>query len=425
MLLILALCIFIAVFYCIITEKIPTPWATMLGGLTMSLLGIINQEEALEAISERLEILFLLIGMMMIVLLISETGIFQWFAIKVAQLVRGEPFSLIILLCTITALCSAFLDNVTTILLMAPVSILLAKQLKLDPFPFVISEVMAANIGGLATLIGDPTQLIIGAEGNLNFNQFLMNTAPVSILSMISLLFTVYFMYGRKMQVSHELKARIMELDSSRSLKEPTLLKLAGSIFALVILGFILNNFINKGLAIISLSGAFYLVVLAKRKPKEIFENLEWETLFFFIGLFMMIKGIEELNVMEIIGQKLVHITEGNFPLAMFSITWISAIFTSIIGNVANAATMSKIIQVMIPSFNSLGNTSHFWWALSFGSCLGGNISLLGSATNVVAVGAATKAGCKIDFVKFLKFGSIIALENLIIASLYIFFRYL
>lgn len=425
MLLILALCIFIAVFYCIITEKIPTPWATMLGGLTMSLLGIINQEEALEAISERLEILFLLIGMMMIVLLISETGIFQWFAIKVAQLVRGEPFSLIILLCTITALCSAFLDNVTTILLMAPVSILLAKQLKLDPFPFVISEVMAANIGGLATLIGDPTQLIIGAEGNLNFNQFLMNTAPVSILSMISLLFTVYFMYGKKMQVSHELKARIMELDSSRSLKEPTLLKLAGSIFALVILGFILNNFINKGLAIISLAGAFYLVVLAKRKPKEIFENLEWETLFFFIGLFMMIKGIEELNVMEIIGQQLVHITEGNFPLAMFSITWISAIFTSIIGNVANAATMSKIIQVMIPSFNSLGDTSHFWWALSFGSCLGGNISLLGSATNVVAVGAATKAGCKIDFVKFLKFGSIIALENLIIASLYIFFRYL
>ena len=227
------------------------------------------------------------------------------------------------------------------------------------------------------------------------------------------------------MQVSHELKARIMELDSSRSLKEPTLLKLAGSIFALVILGFILNNFINKGLAIISLAGAFYLVVLAKRKPKEIFENLEWETLFFFIGLFMMIKGIEELNVMEIIGQQLVHITEGNFPLAMFSITWISAIFTSIIGNVANAATMSKIIQVMIPSFSTLGDTSHFWWALSFGSCLGGNISLLGSATNVVAVGAATKAGCKIDFVKFLKFGSIIALENLIIASLYIFFRYL
>ena len=164
--------IFIAVFYCIITEKIPSAWATMAGGLLMTLIGIINQEEVLETVYNRLEILFLLVGMMMIVLLISETGVFQWFAIKVAQLVRGEPFKLIVLLACVTALCSAFLDNVTTILLMAPVSILLAKQLKLDPFPFVITEVMSANIGGLATLIGDPTQLIIGAEGKLTFALF-------------------------------------------------------------------------------------------------------------------------------------------------------------------------------------------------------------------------------------------------------------
>lgn len=424
MLLILALLIFIAVFYCIITEKIPTPWATMLGGLTMSLLGILNQEEALKAISDRLEVLFLLIGMMIIVLLISETGVFQWFAIKVAQLVRGEPFRLVILLSIITATCSAFLDNVTTILLMAPVSILLAKQLRLDPFPFVITEVMSANIGGLATLIGDPTQLIIGAEGQLSFNQFLLNTAPVSILSMIALLVTTYVLYGKNMKVSNELKARIMELDSSRSLKEPGLLKLAGCIFLMVILGFVLNNFIHKGLVIISLSGAFYLVVFAKRNPKEIFENIEWDTLFFFIGLFMMIKGIEELQVMKIVGDQLIRLTEGNFELATLSITWLSALFTSVIGNVANAATMSKIIQVMIPSFHHLGDTTVFWWALSFGSCLGGNISILSSATNVVAVGAAAKAGCKIDFLKFFKFGSLIAFENLIIASIYLYLRY-
>ena len=161
--------IFIVVFYCIITEKVPSSWATMGGGLLMTLIGITSQDEVLETIYDRLEVLFLLVGMMMIVLLVSETGVFQWFAIKVAQLVRGEPFKLIILLAVVTALCSAFLDNVTTILLMAPVSILLAKQLKLDPFPFVITEVMSANIGGLATLIGDPTQLIIGAERKLIF----------------------------------------------------------------------------------------------------------------------------------------------------------------------------------------------------------------------------------------------------------------
>ena len=417
--------IFVAVFYCIITEKIPSAWATMAGGLLMTLIGIINQEEVLETVYNRLEILFLLVGMMMIVLLVSETGVFQWFAIKVAQLVRGEPFKLIILLACVTALCSAFLDNVTTILLMAPVSILLAKQLKLDPFPFVITEVMSANIGGLATLIGDPTQLIIGAEGKLTFNEFLVNTAPVAILSMISLLATVYFMYAKNMKVSNELKAKIMELDSSRSLKDIKLLKQSIVIFSLVIIGFILNNFVDKGLAMIALSGAVCLSLIAKKSPKEMFEGVEWETLFFFIGLFMMIKGIENLDIIKFIGDKMIAITEGHFGGAVLSTMWISALFTSVIGNVANAATFSKIINIMTPSFTGVAGVKALWWALSFGSCLGGNLSLLGSATNVVAVGAADKAGCKINFVQFLKFGGIIAIENLIIASVYIYFRYL
>lgn len=423
--LIIGVLVFLTVFYLMITEKVPSAWAAMLGGLIMALIGIINEENALEAIYERLEIIFLLVGMMIIVHIISETGVFQWFAIKVAQLVRGEPFRLIVLLSVVTALCSAFLDNVTTILLMAPVSILLANQLKLDPFPFIISEVMSANIGGVATLIGDPTQLIIGSEGNLGFNEFLMNTSPMAIISMIILIANVYFLYGRKMHVSRELKARIMELDSSRSLKDIKLLKEAMVIFSLVLAGFILNNFIDKGLAIIALSGAIILVTLAKREPKEVLNNVEWDTLFFFIGLFMMIRGIENLHIIDIIGEKLIEITAGNFNMALVAITWLSAGFTSIIGNVANAATVSKIVEVMIPSFEKIGNTQAFWWALSFGSCLGGNISMLASATNVVAVGAAGKAGCKIDFVKFLKFGAMISVQTLIASTIYMWIRYM
>lgn len=423
--LIIGVLVFLTVFYLMVTEKVPSAWATMLGGLVMALIGIINEENALEAIYERLEIIFLLVGMMIIVHIISETGVFQWFAIKVAQLVRGEPFRLIVLLSVVTALCSAFLDNVTTILLMAPVSILLANQLKLDPFPFIISEVMSANIGGVATLIGDPTQLIIGSEGNLGFNEFLMNTSPMAIISMIILIANVYFLYGRKMHVSRELKARIMELDSSRSLKDIKLLKEAMIIFSLVLAGFILNNFIDKGLAIIALSGAIILVTLAKREPKEVLNNVEWDTLFFFIGLFMMIRGIENLHIIDIIGEKLIEITAGNFNMALAAITWLSAGFTSIIGNVANAATVSKIVEVMIPSFEKIGNTQAFWWALSFGSCLGGNISMLASATNVVAVGAAGKAGCKIDFVKFLKFGAMISVQTLIASTIYMWIRYM
>lgn len=416
--------IFIVTFYFIITEKISSAWATMLGGLVMALIGILNEEQALKAIYERLEILLLLIGMMMMVHIISETGVFQWFAIKVAQFTKGEPFRLIVMLSLITALCSAFLDNVTTILLMAPISILLANELRIDPFPFVMTEIMSANIGGLATLIGDPTQLIIGSEGELGFNAFLANTAPMAIISMIILLGNVYFFYCRKMHISRDLKIRIMEIDSSRSLKDIEVLKVSMIIFSMVLIGFVLNNFINKGLAIIALSGAMFLVVLTKKEPKEILVNVEWETLFFFIGLFMMITGIENLHIIDFIGNKLADFTKGNFKLALISITWLSGMFTSVIGNVANAATVSKIVNVMLPTFQGQSNLNALWWALSFGSCLGGNLTILASATNVVAVAASKKAGCKIDFVKFLKFGASISIQTLLVATIYLLVRY-
>ena len=416
--------IFIVTFYFIITEKISSAWATMLGGLIMALIGILNEEQALKAIYERLEILLLLIGMMMMVHIISETGVFQWFAIKVAQFTKGEPFRLIVMLSLITALCSAFLDNVTTILLMAPISILLANELRIDPFPFVMTEIMSANIGGLATLIGDPTQLIIGSEGELGFNAFLANTAPMAIISMIILLGNVYFFYCRKMHISRDLKIRIMEIDSSRSLKDIEVLKVSMIIFLMVLIGFVLNNFINKGLAIIALSGAIFLVVLTKKEPKEILVNVEWETLFFFIGLFMMITGIENLHIIDFIGNKLADFTKGNFKLALISITWLSGMFTSVIGNVANAATVSKIVNVMLPTFQGQSNLNALWWALSFGSCLGGNLTILASATNVVAVAASKKAGCKIDFVKFLKFGASISIQTLLVATIYLLVRY-
>lgn len=416
--------IFIVIFYFIITEKISSAWATMLGGLVMALIGILNEEQALKAIYERLEILLLLIGMMMMVHIISETGVFQWFAIKVAQFTKGEPFRLIVMLSLITALCSAFLDNVTTILLMAPISILLANELRVDPFPFVMTEIMSANIGGLATLIGDPTQLIIGSEGELGFNAFLTNTAPMAIISMIILLGNVYFFYCRKMHISRDLKIRIMEIDSSRSLKDIKVLKVSMIIFSMVLIGFVLNNFINKGLAIIALSGAMFLVVLTKKEPKDILGNVEWETLFFFIGLFMMITGIENLHIIDFIGNKLADFTKGDFKLALISITWLSGMFTSVIGNVANAATVSKIVNVMLPTFQGQDNLNAFWWALSFGSCLGGNLTILASATNVVAVAASKKAGCKIDFVKFLKFGASISIQTLLVATIYLLVRY-
>ena len=262
MLLSLGILIFVIVFYCMITEKVASAYATMLGALAMAFLGIVNEEQILETIHSRFEILLLLIGMMMIVSLISETGVFQWFAIKVVKIVRGDPLKLLILLSIVTATCSAFLDNVTTILLMAPVSILLAKQLKLDPFPFVMTEVLSSDIGGMATLIGDPTQLIIGSEGKLSFNEFLINTAPMTVIALVILLTVVYFTNIRKMKVPNRLRAQIMELESDRILTNKKLLKQSIIILTAVIIGFVLNNFVNKGLAVISLSGGILLAFL-------------------------------------------------------------------------------------------------------------------------------------------------------------------
>lgn len=424
MFLIIGIIVFVGAFYLIISEKLPSPYATLGSGLLMALVGILNEEEMLEAIGHRLEIIFLLVAMMIIVWIISETGLFQWFAIKVAQGVRGNPMALIAILSIVTAVFSAFLDNVTTILLMAPVSILLAKQLELSAFPFLMAEVMGANIGGAATLIGDPTQLIIGSEGKLGFNDFLMNTAPLALIALAFLIITVYFLYRKELIVSNELKARIMELDPSRTLKDVKLLKKALIVFGIVILGFVLNNFINKGLAVISLSGAVVLMILAKKTPHDAFKAVEWDTLFFFIGLFIMVKGLENIKIIEYVGEELVKLTEGRFKLASLLLMWISAMFASILGNVATATTFSQIVHFLEPHFSGM-NTQALWWALSFGACLGGNLTILGAATNVVAVSVGDKAGLKIGFVQFIKFSGIIVLESLILASIYIWIRYL
>lgn len=424
MFLIIGMIVFIGAFYLIISEKLPSPYATLGSGLLMALVGIINEEEMLEAIGDRLEIIFLLVAMMIIVWIISETGLFQWFAIKVAQGVRGNPMALIAILSVVTAVFSAFLDNVTTILLMAPVSILLAKQLELSAFPFLMAEVMGANIGGAATLIGDPTQLIIGSEGKLGFNDFLMNTAPLSLVALSFLIITVYFLYRKELVVSNELKARIMELDPSRTLKDTKLLKKALIVFGIVILGFILNNFIDKGLAVISLSGAVVLMIIAKKTPHDAFKAVEWDTLFFFIGLFIMVKGLENIKIIEFVGEELVKFTEGKFKLATLLLMWVSALFASILGNVATATTFSQIVHFLEPHFSGM-NTQALWWALSFGACLGGNLTILGAATNVVAVSVSDKAGLKIGFLQFMKFSIIIVIESLFLATIYISLRYL
>ena len=286
--LIAGLLIFVVSFYFILFGKQPKSLTAIIGGSLMVLIGVMDQEEALESIGRNLEILLLLMGLMMVVEIMSETGIFQWVAIKVAQQAKGEPMKILMMLSVVTAVCSAFLDNVTTILLIVPITILLAKKLKIDPFPFIMVQIFACNIGGTATMIGDPPNLIIASLGGLDFNEFLINLTPIVVVNMIVLLITAKLLFGKKFTVSRELRASIMDLEPNRSIKNKKLLMQSCALFGIILIGFLTNMVTNIGLAVISITGSVILLTISKKSPEEIYKKVEWETLFFFGGLFVL-----------------------------------------------------------------------------------------------------------------------------------------
>ncbi|TDT69727.1 putative tyrosine transporter P-protein [Hypnocyclicus thermotrophus] len=423
--------IFILTFALIVSEKIPDTLSALLGGFLMIAVGIISEEKAFESID--MEVIFLLIGMMIIVHIMSETGVFQWVAIRLAQFVRGEPFLLLILLMLATALFSAFLDNVTTIMLIVPVSIILTEQLKLDPIPFLLMEVFASNIGGAATLIGDPPNILIATAGEISFNEFMFNMGPLVLIDMLFLIIISWFLFGRKMKVSRDLKARIMEIDPNRALRDNKILMKSGIVMGLVILGFLTNSITNFGIAATAMSGAVVLMIIAKQDPEEIFKTVEWKTLFFFIGLFILVQGVVEIGVLKILGQKMIKVTHGNLKITSALILWISTFVSAIVNNIPYTTTIIPLIKnELIPNIMKLHpeltkKTIEYalWWALSVGACFGGNATIVGASANVVATGIAAKSGRKISFFEFLKYGVLITILTVIVSNIYIYWRYL
>lgn len=414
--------IFCVSFYFILFGKQPKSLTAVIGGSLMVLIGVMNQEEALHAIGKNLEILLLLMGLMMVVEIMSETGIFQWAAVTVAQKAKGDPVKILIMLSIVTASCSAFLDNVTTILLIVPVTALLAKRLQIDPFPFIIVQIFACNIGGTATMIGDPPNLIIASMGGLDFNQFLMNLTPIVIINLIVLIITAKILFGKKFVVSRELRASIMDLEPNRSIKNKKLLIQSCCLFALILIGFLTNMVTNIGLAIISITGSVLLMTISKKDPEEIYKKVEWETLFFFGGLFVLVEGIDKLGVIDKIGEMLVDLTHGNLEMTSTVIVLLSSVLSPILGSVPYTLSFSKIIASIVPDF--VGNTDVLWWALSLGACLGGNMTMVGAPANIVGVSIAGKAGVRISFMDFFKLGILVVAESVIISILYINIRY-
>lgn len=388
----------------------------------MVVTGIINEEEALETVGSNLEVIFLLVGMMMIVEIMSGTGIFQWVAIKIAQLVKGDPIKILVFISMVTATFSAVLDNVTTILLVVPVTIFLAKRLEVDPKPFVLMQIFVSNIGGTSTMIGDPPNLIIASLSKLGFNEFIFNLMPIILINMVVLLGTASIFLRKKLSVSRELKASIMELDLERTIKDKKLMYQSLGLFLVVIIGFITNSITNIGLSIIAILGSIILIFMSKKDPEEIFSKIEWETLFFFGGLFVLVEGIENLGIIKKLGEHIIMLTDGNLKLTSSLILLLSTILSPILGSIPHTLSFGKIIVEIIPGYS--GTTDVLWWALSLGACLGGNMTIVGAAANIVGSSVAKKAGIDISFKEFFKWGLIVVIQSTILSLIYIYIRY-
>ena len=416
----LAIIIFCLAYILIILEKFPISVLAMLGAVIMVMTGVLGAEEAFKAID--LNVIFLLVGMMIMVSILAETGLFEWIAIKATQLVRGEPIPLLVLLMLVTAVFSAFLDNVTTILLIVPVTIVMLENLKLDTKPFIIGEILASNIGGTATLIGDPPNILIGSEAGFSFNDFIINLGPVIIVNLIITIFLLYFFYCRKMKVPRELKAHIMELNPDRALKDKKLMYHSLIILLLVIVGFVSHEITHIEPSIIALGGAMALILISKKEPEEIFEKVEWPTLFFFMGLFIMVEGLVEVGVIQMLAEATLSLTKGDFQKTALFIGILSSSVSPIIDNIPYTTTMLPLIKNLETAFP---NVDALWWSLALGACLGGNATLIGASANVVAANISKKNGKVISFIEYLKYGLPLTFVTIVIAMIYLNFRYL
>jgi len=421
--------VFALVYIGIISEKINKTVVALLGATTMLSCHVLNQGEAFQAID--LNVVFLLVGMMIIVHIMSKTGVFQWGAIKVAQLAKGEPLKMLIYLSTASAVISAFLDNVTTMILMVPVLLLLADELELDPVPLLLMTVIASNIGGAATLVGDPPNILIGSAAGLHFNDFLIHLAPVIIIIMIVFLVTLKIMFACKVHVSTEIRARIMEMRADKAITNYPLLWKSLGILASVIILFLFHHMLRLEAATVALLGASVLLLISKEDPEEVFKHVEWGTLFFFVGLFILVEGLVKIGFIEHVANYALHITKGEMRVTTMFLLWFSAIFSAIIDNIPYTATMIPLVKHMGVSMSQSYGVAPdvilkpLWWALALGACLGGNGTSIGASANVLVIGLAKKTGHHISFFKFLKYGSIFLFESLVISTVYLYVRYL
>ena len=424
--------IFVITYALVVTEKINRSIVALLGAGLMIMLGIINQQTAINGID--FNTLGLLTGMMVIVAISRRSGVFQYVAVWGAKKVHARPWGILLMLSLVTAVFSALLDNVTTVLLIAPVTLLITGELKVHPYPFLFAEIFASNIGGTATLIGDPPNIMIGSAVNLSFNDFLVNLAPITLLIFPITLFVIYLIWGRHMHAADEDRARIMQFKEKQAITDVPLLKKSLAVISLVVLGFLFAHQLHLEPATIAMMGAALLLLLTSINTKaeeqsehvhKSFAEVEWVTIFFFVGLFIVVHGIEHAGLLNILANHVLSLTGGDLTLTAMAIIWASAVFSAIVDNIPFVATMIPIIESMAPTFGGADQLMPLWWSLALGACLGGNGSLVGASANLIVAGFAERAGYRINFIQFMLIAFPLMLLSIVIASIYVYLRYL
>jgi Na+/H+ antiporter NhaD/arsenite permease-like protein len=416
----IALAVFVVTYGAIASDRVDRTLAALLGAVAVILLGIVTQETGFRAVDWN--VIFLLFGMMVIAGVLRRTGVFGWLAVRTVRLARGDPMVILLLLSGITALLSAFLDNVTTIVLLVPVTLYIATTLRLSPVPFVLAEVLASNVGGTATLIGDPPNILIGSASGLTFLDFLLNLTPVIVLVWIAFAGVMAVVFRGQLTVAPEVRAAVLAIDDSEFITDHRLLRISVLVLGLTILGFLLASVVHQQPATIALLGATVLILVARLDPEELIREVDWSTLLFFVGLFVLVEGLVATGVIAAIGTHLIEITGGNQAVTTLGMLWVSGFASALVDNIPYTATMIPVVQQLGTSGVA---TEPLWWALALGACLGGNATIIGASANVVAASAVARAGYPISFGGFLRVGGLVALVSLLISSAYVWIRYL
>jgi Na+/H+ antiporter NhaD/arsenite permease-like protein len=416
----LAVGIFVVALAAIATDRIHRTKVALIGAAVMVVSETVTQEEAVEAID--FNTIGLLVGMMLMVRLTETTGVYNWLAIRAGQLSRGRPLAVVASLAFTTAVLSAFLDNLTTVLLMVPITFLLADALDIDPIPLVIIEVIASNVGGTATLIGDPPNILIAGATDLSFAAFIVNLGPIAAVTFVATTGLLYLAYRSRLQVAPDAQQRVLELDARAAIEDRDELVRTLPVLLLTIVAFFFHKALGLEPATVALAGATLMLLSTHQTLEDAFAGIEWATLFFFLGLFVMVGGLEHTGAIDEVADAIVEVTGGNRTAELLGITWVSAVGAAVVDNIPFTTAMIPVVE-QIQGGN--GDDDAYWWALALGTCFGGNATLIGAAANVAAAGMASRAGRPISFVAFLKAGLPATLVSLLLATAYIGIRYL